>query len=180
MIERWSIPGLQVLDVGGQTQFRSRLGATLANSRSRDISLSAIGVVRDADDDAQAAMASISDALRALDLPVPRVGEILHGPPAIGVFILPDCGSPGALEQLCWMAVSDTEAGRCSSGYVECLQGSAALHSRNIGKTLVHAYLAAQEEPAASVGVGALNDYWPLDHSAFTDIRGFLERLASV
>lgn len=180
MINRWSILGLQVMDVGGERQFHSRLEATLANSRSRNISLSAIAVLRDADDDAQAALASVSDALRELALPVPSAGNFLPGSPSVGVFILPDCASPGAIEQLCWEAVGDTEAGRCSTGYVECLNASAALQSRNTGKTLVHAYLAAQEEPAVSVGVGALNGYWPLDHSAFTVVRRFLERLASI
>ena len=181
MIRSWSIQGLQVLDVGGKRRFQSRLEVTLANSRRQGISLLAIGLFRDADENLQGAMDSINTALNAVGLPGPlSPGEFLLGSPSVGVFILPDCGSTGAIEQLCWEAVRETEAGRCSSNYLECLKVSSALQSRDSGKTLVHAYLAAQDEPSVSVGIGALNNYWPLDHSAFSDVRSFLERLASI
>jgi hypothetical protein len=181
MIDRWSIAGLQVLPVGGKYGFKSGLEATLANARARNLELLAIGILRDADDDPGLAFASVSDTLRTIRLPVPQsVGQLLKGSPSMGVFILPDGQSPGAVEQLCWRSVSDTAAGLCSTGYLECLQNAAALMSPNPAKTLVHSFLAAQEDPSTTVGVGARKGYWPLDHSAFTEIREFLERLASI
>jgi len=181
MINRWSIGGLQVLDVVGKTNFRPRLDATLADARAKNVQLSAIGILRDADDNATRAFESISNTLQTFDLPVPQSsGLFVTGFPSIGVFILPDGHSPGSVEELCWQAVSNTAAGRCCMSYLDCLRASVALLSPNPAKTLVHSYLAAQEDPSTTVGVGAQKGYWPLDHAAFTEIRGFLERLASI
>lgn len=180
MLSRWSIDALQVLDVGGIYSFKGGLEATLADARTSNVQLSAIGILRDADDDPALAFESISDTLYTLNLPVPQSpGSFVPGSPSVGVFILPNGASPGAIEELCWRSVSDTAAGRCSIKYVECLRTLDALMSPNEGKTLVHAYLAAQENPVVSVGVGAQKGYWPLDHSAFAEIKQFLENLAS-
>lgn len=181
MVNRWSIAGLQMLPVGGKYGFKSGLEATLANARVRSVELLAIGILRDADDNPGGAFASVSGTLRTFGLPAPRSpGQFSEGPPSVGVFILPNGQSPGSVEQLCWQSVSNTAAGLCSTSYLDCLQNSAALLSTNPAKTLVHSYLAAQEEPSTTVGVGAQKGYWPLDHSAFTEIREFLERLASI
>ena len=181
MISRWSIEDLQVLGVGGKYSFKARLEAVLANARSRNIQLFAIGILRDADDDPAAAMQSVSGTLRTLGLPGPQSsGEFSEGSPSVGIFILPDGQSPGAVEQLCWQSVNDTPAGQCSNEYLRCLQNSSSLESKNTAKTLVHAYLASREDPAISVGVGAQRGYWSLDHPAFGDVRSFLERLAGI
>jgi len=181
MIKRWSIGGLQVLDVVGKTNFRPRLDATLANARAQNVRLSAIGIVRDADDNPTGAFESIANTLQTFELPVPQPsGLFATGFPSIGVFILPDGHSPGSVEEVCWEAVSNTAAGHCCMSFLDCLRVSMALLSPNVGKTLVHAYLAAQEDPSTTVGVGALKGYWGFDHSAFRGIREFLERLAII
>ena len=181
MIDQWNIADLQVLPVGGKRGFKAGLEAVLANARTQHIQLSAIGVFRDADDDPRIAFESVSGTLHTIDLPVPpRSGQFAQGFPSVGVFILPDGQSPGAVEQLCWGSVNNTPAGQCATSYLECLQISGSLMSRNPAKTMVHAYLAAQEEPSTTVGVGAQKDYWPLHHTAFTEVRRFLERLASI
>ena len=98
----------------------------------------------------------------------------------MGIFILPDGANPGAIEDLCWRSVEDTAAAQCCSNYLACLEVSNALLSPNVGKTLVHAYLASQEDPSARVGEGALQGRWPLDHPAFEPLKDFLHRLATI
>ena len=150
-------------------------------ARSKGLRLSAIGVVRDADDSPNNALKSITGALRSLSLPAPTShGAFAQGPPLVGVFILPDGTSPGAVEDLCWKTVADTAAGKCSTVYLECLEESGALASKNPAKTLVHSYLAAQVDPSARVGEGALKGYWSFDHLVFNPLKDFVRRLAAI
>ena len=181
MLRSWNIGGVQVMDVGGKDKFKSEIDALMSYSRSRGLQLSAIGVLRDADDSPESALQSVTDALRALSLPAPGShGAFEQGTPSLGVFILPDGTSTGAVEDLCWKAVEDTPAGKCSNAYLECLEESGTLASKNPAKTLVHSYLAAQEDPSSRVGEGALKGYWCFDHPAFNPLRDFVRRLAVI
>ena len=149
--------------------------------RTRQIGISAIGVLRDADNSASQALHSIASSLNNLGLPVPSAHGTFSGTsPAIGIFILPDGTNPGAIEDLCWQAVENSPAARCSAAYMECLQASNALASNNHSKTLVHTYLSSREDPSATVGVGALQGSWPLNHAAFDPLKAFLQQLATI
>ena len=181
MLGHSGVGGIQVIDVGGKYSFRSNLEVLLSEVRSQRLHLSAIGVLRDADDSAEGALRSVADALHSAGLPVPSShGAFAQGRPSTGIFILPDGESPGSIESLCWASVEDTSAARCSKSYLHCLRESAALDSRNAAKTLIHAFLAAQREPYARAGEGALKGYWPFDHPAFAPLEEFVRRLAVI
>ena len=181
MLSSWDIGRVQVIEVGGKDKTKTNLEIVISDARAMGIELSAIGVLRDADAFPNRALQSVTDALRSLNLPAPNAhGAFIQGLPSVGVFILPDGTSPGAVEDLCWKAVKNTSAGKCSTVYLECLEESRALESKNPAKTLVHSYLAAQEEPSARVGEGALKGYWPFDHPAFDPLREFVRQLAAV
>ncbi len=148
MLHSWNIGRVQVIGVGGKDKIKTNLEIVISEARATGIEVSAIGVLRDADAYPTRALQSVTDALRSLNLPAPDShGAFMQGTPSVGVFILPNGTSPGAVEDLCWEAVEETPAGRCSNVYLECLEESGALASKNAAKTLVHAYLAAQEEP---------------------------------
>ena len=181
MLHSWNIDHVQVIGVGGKDRIKTNLEIVISDALAMGIELSAIGVLRDADAHPTRALQSVTDALRSLDLPTPDShGDIMHGSPSVGVFILPDGTSPGAVEDLCWEAVQETSAGKCSTVYLECLEESGALASKNPAKTLVHSYLAAQEDPSSRVGEGALKGYWSFDHPAFDPLRDFVSRLAVI
>ena len=181
MLQSWNIDHVQIIGVGGKEKIRTNVEIVLADARAMGIELSSVGVLRDADAHPTRAYQSVTGALRSLNLPVPDShGALTRGSPSVGVFILPDGNSPGAVEDLCWKAVEDTPTGKCSEFYVECLEGSRALASKNVAKTLVHAYLAAQVDPSARVGEGALKGYWPFDHAAFDPLKEFVRRLATI
>ncbi len=181
MLCRWNIGGVQVVRVGGKYQFRTRLDALLSQARSKGLQLSAIGVMRDAYEAPKSALQSVMGALRSVDLPAPNSqGAFVPGPPSVGIFILPDGESRGSVENLCWASVKDTAAAQCSTSYLNCLQESTALESTNCAKTLVHAYLAAQEDPYTRAGEGALKGYWPFDHPVFGPLQEFVRHLALI
>ena len=181
MLHSWKIGHVQVIEVGGKDKTKTNLEIVLSDARAMGIELSGIGVLRDADAYPTRALQSVADALSSLDLPIPAShGTFVRGTPSVGVFILPDGTTPGAVEHLCWKAVKETPAGRCSNIYLECLEESGALASKNVAKTLVHAYLAAQDDPSARVGEGALKGYWPFDHPVFDPLKEFVLRLATI
>lgn len=170
---------LQIIDAGGVGKFPRSLRAIHTAARARP-TLRAVGVVRDADDDAASAFASVCDHLRnAGFVPPPAHGAFSGAVPSVGVFIVPDGLEPGAMETLCRRSVEETDAARCVDAYLECLEQHGALHSNNPDKSFAHAWLAAARNPVARVGEGARAGVWSFGSPAFAAVSDFLRELAS-
>lgn len=171
-------PDIQVIDVGGKDNFRRNLMAIRTAAPLRP-TLRAIGVVRDADDDAGSAFDSVRDSIRVVGyVPPPSHGEFSDEVPAIGVFIVPDGTEQGAIETICRRSVGTDETAKCVDGYLKCLADHDAMYSRNPDKSFAHAYLAAMKDPMARVGEGASQGVWNFASPAFAELSGFLRRLA--
>ena len=167
---------IQVIDAGGRDRFPSNLNAIALVTRS----VRAIGVVRDADDDAGGAFLSICDHLRNAGYEPPTAhGGFSDSAPTVGVFIVPDGNTPGAIETLCKRSREGNAVSGCVEDYMSCLDGRGAMRSGNRDKTFAHAYLAAMDDPVARVGEGALRGAWDFDSDAFADLSAFLRQLLS-
>ncbi len=174
-----SAAGLQVVEAGGHTKFRARIDAILRSSETNNVKLRALGIVRDADEDGEAAWASVRDAVSRAGLEPPDShGEFSDGPPDVGILILPDIHRRGAIETLCVQSVEKTPAGRCAEQYLACLEESEVLESRNRDKSFVHAWLAGGRDPVVRVGEGARQGRWDFDHAAFAPLAQFVRHLA--
>ena len=172
-------PKVQVIDAGGIDQFSRRLKAIQTAARTRP-ALRAIGVVRDADNDAPHAFASVCGQLRNAGYEPPTVhAEFSDTVPSIGVFIVPDGNEPGAIETLCRRSKEGDEVATCVAEYLSCLDEHEAMKSTNVDKSFAHAYLAAMEDPVARVGEGARQGTWDFGSPAFTELSEFLRELAS-
>ena len=170
---------IQVIDAGGINKFPVNLKAIHESVRARP-SFQSLGVVRDADDNADSAFRSICDHLRKAGYTPPAVrGEFSDAVPSSGVFIVPGESDRGAIETLCRRSVEDTDLARCVDEYIKCLQGHNVLHSRNVDKSFAHAYLAAMSNPMARVGEGAQSGVWDFESPGFTALSRFLRDLAS-
>ena len=167
---------IQIIEAGGRSAFRGNIATIRAEAESRP--LRAIGVIRDADDSAGNAFQSVCDALRhaAYDPPGAH-GEISDGEPPVGVFILPDGASSGAIETLCRRSVAGGAASQCVEAFIDCLKEQRTLRSRNEDKTFTHAWLAATKDPVARVGEGARQGVWNFDDPAFGKLSAFLRTL---
>ena len=171
-------PKIQVIDAGGKDKFPRNLKAIQTAARIRP-TLRAIGVVRDADDDARGAFRSVCDALHNVGYKPPRVhGEFSEAVPSVGVFVVPDGSEPGAVETLCRRSLKGDDVAECAEAYMGCLIEHEAMHSTNIDKSFVHAYLAATRDPLARVGEGALQGVWDFGSPAFSELVEFLRVLA--
>nr|VFJ75877.1 MAG: hypothetical protein BECKFW1821C_GA0114237_10926 [Candidatus Kentron sp. FW] len=94
----------------------------------------------------------------------------------IGIFIMPNNADAGMLEDLCLESVQAEPAFECVEQYMECLSALPGSIG-NPSKAKVQAYLAAREDIANSLGIGARKGYWNLDHGCFGDIKRFLRML---
>lgn len=168
----------QILEAG-KAGLRKELAAVVTDHRWEIVR--SIGVVRDADDDSDGAFRSVLDALAKNQLGAPRThGEFASGQPRVGVFIMPDGVSKGALESLCLGSV-DPDVGSCVDEYLECLAARADwgrdANTAQRAKAFVHAFLASGKDPVARLGEGALQGVWNFDHEVFGRIRMFLAEL---
>ena len=171
----------QVVPVGKE-KLRESLSIVRAMFSQAAPTCEALGVVRDADEDARGAFQSVRDALRHEEWAPPgRHGEVTCSLPKIGVFIMPDGEEKGALETLCRRAVQDTEIGRCATEYLRCLEraGRVASNAARRDKAFAHTYLAGGDDPVARVGEGAQQSTWDYTHAAFSPLVDFVRRLGS-
>ena len=179
LLDSWGLQSIPVLPFGGKTKLAGGIQAALGAANDADITLEAIAVMRDADSDAGQALRAVRGALMKAGFNAPVAhGEVLPGPPAVGVFITPDGVSQGAIEVLCWDTIDGTPIGECCKRFIDCARDEAGLVASDRGKSLAHAFLATQEDPSNTVGVGAQKGYWDLSHAAFSPLKVFAERLA--
>ena len=172
-------PTVQVIDAGGKDRFPKNLRALSTAARARP-SLRAIGVVRDADNDAAGAFRSVCDHVRNAGYEPPAVhGKFSDATPSIGVFIVPNGEEPGAIETLCRRSKEGDAAAACVDDFLNCLDEHAAMRSINVDKSFAHAYLATTENPVARVGEGAMQGAWDFDSPAFAELADFLRKLDS-
>ena len=171
--------GLQVIAAGGKDKFPKNLTA-IKTAAQADRKLHTIGVLRDADNNPKGAFQSVCEHLRRVGYTPPKShGTFSSGSPSIGVFILPDGHTRGAVETLCRQSVKDTDTAQCVEQYLNCLTERNAMQSNNQDKSFAHAYLAAMHNPVARVGEGALGGIWDFDSLAFQSLVCFVRSIDS-
>lgn len=137
-----------------------------------------VGIVRDAEDDENAAQQSVRSALRNARLPQPTaIGESGSGRPTVRVLILPGGGEPGMLETVLCRSLDRPGMNRCIEEFFACADALSSDRIRRSDKARAHAYLATTRNPHHSVGAAAKAGVWPLDHEAFDGVRAFLKEL---
>ena len=169
---------VEIKDFGGNENLRNFLMAFWSMPRART-AVNSIGIIRDAESDAQAAFASAQGAVRDLGLVPPESPlQVTDGSPKVGILILPPERPKGILENLCLDSVKDDPAMPCVQEYLECLQEKIPhWPSGNLKKAHVHAFLASRPEPGMKLGEGARLGYWNWNHTAFRPIERFIRDL---
>jgi hypothetical protein len=140
--------------------------------------VTSLGIVRDADQNAQSAFQSVCSGLRNRSLSVPqRPIELAGDRPRIGVFIWPDCVQSGTLETLCLLSVADDPAIACVDTFMSCVEDQTGALPKSLPKARLHTFLASRERPGLRLGEAAEKGIWPWDHSVFDPLKGFLRAL---
>lgn len=174
LCQREGISNIQIIPYYGKNNFRNVLGVLRVQSGFEAVKH--LGIVRDADTDAQAALRSVQDALAHTGLPLPGQ-SVTPGEGALRTLIqiMPPGRSEGCLETLLWRTIPEPTAS-CIDDYIECTQVP-SLGSRH-AKARVYAYIAAQRKPELRLGESARAGYWDFDHPAFEPLTEFVRSLA--
>ena len=172
------LDGIQFIPAGSAERIRSRISAVLAAQQPMGI-LQSLGVVRDADENADNAFKSVCDSLSVNGLPVPgNALEIAAGVgdnPSTIALILPHGQPTGALEDVCLASVANDPMIPCIDDFMSCIEriDDSPRSSGNNAKTRLQAYLATRRRPRRMLGETG----WNFDHPAFTPLRQFLTAL---
>lgn len=175
-VRHMSLANVQIQDFGGVNELREFLAALVAEPQFDDM-VERLGVVRDAETNADGAFEAVQNSLANAGLAVPQQpDERIGGRPSVSVLILPGARRPGMLETLLGQSLADKPVKRCIDEFFECVGESSI---KNLDKARAFAYLSTRHEPRHSVGVAALQGQWDLDHSAFGGVRRFLRVLTN-
>ncbi len=177
-LENLRITGVQVMPVGGKDLIRKNLPLVVKDAKFP--SVVTLAIVRDADQDPNAALQSVKDVLTYNNLQAPdSVEEFVDSQPRTAIMILPSITSHGALETLCLSSIVEDPIYPCIETYFQCLNEN----ERDLGyvtdKHRIQVYLASKNEDFLHTGLAAEKGYWLFSHSVFSHLREFLTELSS-
>jgi len=150
------------------------------------LDLVALGIVRDADEDASATVASVKFHLERNGLISPSAhGQVESGScfdgrvRSVGIFIARDGVAPGALESLYLRAVGSGPLVACVRDFMRCVAPNTQ-HTlvAQLAKVEFHAWLATCPQPGILPGQAMDANYIDRDSPVFAPIRAFLQGLA--
>ena len=171
---------IQIAQVGGKPNFGPFLSSTLANARNLSL-LNKLAIIRDADNNPQAAFQSLCALLTRANFHAPSQPWVaLPGRLSVSVAILPDENSAGNLEDLCLRALEenyeDMKALQCVDKYLFC-RNHAIVPKSQRSKARLHSYLAVADEPGCRLGEAADAQVWDWGSPALQSLASFLSEL---
>ena len=173
------IQGFQPLDFGSKDNFGNFL-KDVAILPGFAAQVHTIAIVRDAENDAAAAFASVRQSLADVGLPMPNTpGEVAGDGRRVGVFIVPDNTASGMIETLCMRSVASDPAFSCIDQFFECVVQRVDVHPTNMHKARAQAFLATRQNVDYHVGRAADAGIWNFEHEAFAPLEQFLRKLAA-
>lgn len=166
---------IQIHDYGSITELAPFLKQFVRNAQFKKLPVRSIGIVRDAEQDANAAFQSICTALDKAELAIPDQPCIpKQHEPAVNVFILPDSESAGMIETLILRVVQDELGFECVDRYLECVIHSTGIVPKPMDKAKLLTFLASKPDIKPLTGFAARAGYLNLVSQAYDPLRNFL------
>jgi hypothetical protein len=135
--------------------------------------VAAIAILRDADANADAAFASVRDALGQNSFEAPATNCVFTSTtPRIGVFIIGVDGK-GMLESLLLKSVEERPEFSCLDAYFACV-ARYSLRDEFHPKARFRVWMASQDDYKDDAGKAAEKGYWPWESPAFDSLKKFL------
>jgi hypothetical protein len=166
---------INIIDVKGKNNFKESIPSLFKMSGIENVKK--IAIIRDADEDAKSAFASIAGVLKKIGAKKSsEENKYLFKGKKIYVYIIPDNENNGMLETLCLRSVQDHSVMTCVKEFEKCLDKINVI-PKNMEKTRSLLFLAAMPENVSSVGIGAKKGYWNFESKEFEKLKIFLEDL---
>ncbi len=168
-IKHLQIEGVQIISTGSKDNLSKVLKAI------KTYNIKCLGIVRDADEDAESAFKSVCSALKNAGLPVPkRPLELAKGKPSVITLIIPP-NSKGCLETICFKTYDDNNLKNCVYEYFNCLEKNNVKFSTECKKDKAKLQvLLAAERPEINVGIATKKGLFNFDSEEFKPIIDFL------
>lgn len=163
---------IEIRDFGGVSSLRSAIAVLAASSEFKSL-VKSVAVVRDAEDDRDAAYNSVRHALDSAGL------SAANPDVRTSIYILPDDQNAGMIETLCVDAIRGDPVFSCIEEFFDCAEQQGANLPEGIqrAKNLAQAYLSTRKETQMFPGIAAYRGYWPWDNEAFVELKQFLQSL---
>lgn len=171
---------IQLWDYGGINKLKSELKNIFLTPQYP--TLCSIGIIADADNNANQRFQMIQKCLRECSYPVPdsQLIPTSGNSPSVVVVVVPKNGG-GMIEKLCLDSVMDDPATGCVTKYFDCLNAVFTENHlecpRNIYKARLQAFLASRKSPGLTMGYAALRNYFPFENEAFDDIKEIMKQM---
>ena len=176
LLKYMGISDADINKVGGKNKFKNKLPA-LVNTTGFFDNVETFAVIRDANDDANAAFSSIKNILQKQNLTPPtQMNKFANNGLKLGIFIMPGNSAEGMLEDLCLRTVQHHPKMNCINEFMDCIL-KLKEPPKNVAKAKAQSYLAAMPIIANSVGIGARKGYWNFDSDELKELKIFLENL---
>ena len=173
-LKHLEIKNVDVVPVEGKDSKLEESLVALSKQRSfRNINK--IALVFDADNQRRQALREIKNALAAININSSgNIGwENINGK-ELGIFLFPNNNDNGKLEDLFLDATQSDPIYSCVNDYIDCLDKKGA-NPRNLSKARVQTYLASKPKHTPSLTKAAQDGHWPMDSTAISDLKTFLE-----
>ncbi len=133
-------------------------------------------IIRDKDtgniQDAFASIVKIFKSKTSISTLPQEHGKWSDGKLKIGIFIMPGKQEGNMLEDLCLNTVANKPEMKCVNEFSKCIG-----QTSNMVKSRTLAFLAAQNEPVNTIGLGAYKGYWNFDAPELNELKDFLSVL---
>ena len=176
LLNHLQIGDVQIQAYGGVKQLKKWFKGFVLMSNFHIVE--SVGIIQDADDNANAAFTRVCNVLTNVGKNPPNAPFLLSsGTPQITIGILPGPEvQSGMLEDLCLMTVENDAAMGFVTNYLDCLQ-MLSNPPKNLAKAKLQAFLASRREPTIGLRRAAEKGDWNWDHSALTPVVEFLKSL---
>ena len=188
--QAYHVTGIRVFDFGGIKEFSAFISAFVKTPGFDQVD--SLVVARDAENDAEGAMASIANALAHAGLPKPTepftFASGAEEQPRTAIMIFPGFASPGSdrrdltngtLEDLCLRTLPDSDSVlSCVDEYLKCVRKILG-ETPDATKSRLHAYLSGKARLAGLKLGEATNrgKVWDLQHEALSPFKTVIEQM---
>lgn len=170
---------IQIISMGGKDGFKTPNFKSVINIPGfREVK--SLGIIRDADNNADNVFRGICAVLKECGLPEPTQPiQITSTSFKVGILIIPPNIGKGQIEDLCLSSLKEYSEMECIDNYFKCLKNKLPTDRfpKELSKAKIQAFLASREESVPHLGVAAQRGFFPLDHNIFEDIKIFLRSL---
>lgn len=194
IVRSLGIDNIQVAYMEGKDnadKFIDTLSAALKTPQSKNISIKAFAIILDADEeDAKSSFMKVCSFLKEiqkrniknLDFEIPKkCAEFTNGNTNVGVFIMPNCETPGMLETLCMESVSNEPFFECVNDFINKARSiKPDLDHVEKRKALSYIALSASKGQRKSTGEAVEDGIFNINSGAFNKIKSFLTDMSNL